>query len=166
MHNMLAQIVWSSLLATTVVSLLLYILRNAILTAIKGRIEHAYSVRLESFKAALEKENAKSLIAFKDQLGQRDTLLAYVRSSAAEGQRAVMERRLDATQKLWNDLLSLEVDIPGVVIYGDLLVRDEYRELKSRERGRQLLSEISLPNIERLAARHGQFPWCLIGTLM
>ena len=67
-----------------------------------------------------------------------------------------MERRLDAIQKLWNSLLSLNEDLPGVVNYIDILTRDEYRARKYGRIGKRVFSDLDMENIEDLSAKHGQ----------
>ena len=123
---------------------------------VKAGIEHTYQIRFEAFKASIQEANSRSLIGFEKQLEQYETLVAYARDSAAHGQRAVMERRLDAIQQLWNSLLSLNEDLPPVVGYIDLLTRDEYKKRDYRGSGRRLLSDLSMESIEDLSAKHGQ----------
>ena len=153
---MLNYLVWPSLSAAALVSLILYLCRETILAAVKARIQNDHAMQLEAFKASIQEENAKSLLAFKNQIEQRDSLLAYARNSAAEGQRAVMQRRLDAMQDMWNSLLKLNEDIPSIIAYTDNLRTHEFRDIQSRPKGKKLLSEINLGLIEDLSAKHGQ----------
>ena len=153
---MLSQILAPSAIAVGIVSLLVAIFRKSILTAIKARIELDFNLELESFKAGIQKENSESLLLFQNRLEKQETFLTYARSSVAESQRKVMERRLDALQELWNSLLSLNEDIPRVVKYFDHLTADEYERARDRARGQELLSEFSFAHLEELSAKHGQ----------
>lgn len=150
------ELLWPPISSVAVVAVALLAARVWVVSRIKAGIEYAYQTKFEAFKASIQEETSRSLIGFKKQLEEHATLVAYARDSAAYGQRAVMERRLDAIQQLWNSLLSLNEDLPPVVDYIDLLTRDEYKQRDYRGSGRRLLSDLTMESIEDLSARHGQ----------
>ena len=153
---MLPSFVWPSVSAVLVVSLVLFVLRNWILAKIKAAVQHDYQVRIEAIKASIQEQTSKSLLAFKNEMEQRDSVRSYARDLAAHSQRTVMERRLEAIQRLWNGLLSLNEDLPGAIRYTDILTREEYAARKFGKIGQRVLADLDMDSIEELSAKHGQ----------
>lgn len=160
---MLWEFWWPPVSSAAVLAVALLVIRVWVVRRIEAGIDYTYQTRFEGFKASLQEENTRSLIGFRKQLEQHETLVAYARDSAAHGHRAVMERRLDGIQQLWNSFLSLNQDLPAAVDYIDLLTRDEYRKRDFRGSGTRLLSNLSMESIDALSAKHGQVSGFLSG---
>ena len=140
-----------SAISMALIGILGWILRKWLGT----RIEAVYQQRNESFRAIIKRENEASLITFRDQLEKQAQLQSSAFSSFAAAQQAAMNRRLDAAETLWNDLLSFRSSLPPVFAYLDILTEDEFPEAMSRPRGQELFDALSKEEVRSLVASHG-----------
>lgn len=85
---------------------------------LKAAIDHEYSNKIEILKSTLSKEI---------------THQAVVYSSFSEGQKAAMERKLCAIDKLWKTLIQFREDLPLALSRMDILLVEEYLALLSDE---------------------------------
>ncbi len=119
------------------------------------KIEATYQQQSESLLATIRRDHEASLIAFRDQLEKQAQLQSSAFSSFAAAQQAAMNRRLDAAEKLWNDLLSFRSSLPAVFDYMDILTEDEFPDAMNNPRGRELFDELSEDEFGSLIASHG-----------
>ena len=119
------------------------------------KIEATYEQQNEAFSAAIRRDQEASLIAFRDQLEKQAQLQSSAFSSFAAAQQASMNRRLDAAETLWNDLLSFRSSLPPVFDYLDILTEDEFPEAMSPPRGQELFDQLSEEEVRSLIASHG-----------
>ena len=140
-----------SALIVVLIGLLGWLLRKWLGT----KIEAVYQQRSESLIATIRRDHEASLITFRDQLEKQAQLQSSAFSSFAAAQQASMNRRLDAAEKLWNDLLSFRSSLPAVFDYMDVLTEDEFRDAMSRPRGQELFGELSEEELGSLVASHG-----------
>ena len=140
-----------SVLVVALIGLAVWLLRKWIET----KIETTYQLKSQSLLATIQRDHEASLIAFKDQLEKQAQLQSSAFSSFAAAQQAAMNRRLDAAENLWNDLLSFRGSLPAVFDYMDILTEDEFPDAMSNQRGRALFDKLSEEQLGSLVASHG-----------
>lgn len=140
------------------ISLLGWLLRKWLGT----KIEAVYQQRSESLRATIQRDNEKSLIAFRDQLEKQAQLQSSAFSSFAAAQQAAMEKRLTAAETIWNEVLSFSDSLPAIFGYMDILTVEEYPDAGSRGSGRALFAELSEEEVTAFATapeREGRKGW-------
>ena len=146
----------SSILAPSLISVVLLASLGWILKRWLGtKIDTIYDQRAEAFRAAIQKDNELSLISFRDQLAKEAQLHASAFASFAAGQKASMERRLDAAETLWNSLLSFRRSLPSAFVVVDLLTVDELRDIHSHPTGKEVMRELSVEQVLAAIESHG-----------
>ena len=134
----------SSFIVPSTISAVLVVSLGWILKKWLGtKVEAFYTQRVESSIATIKKDNDASLIAFRDQLENQTQLYSSAFTSFASGQRASMERRLDAADILWKDVLLFRSALPSAFAYMDILTVDEFLKARQTPRGQELFAELS-----------------------
>ena len=118
------------------------------------KIDTIYEQRAEAFRAAIQKDNEVSLISFRDQLEKEAQLHASAFASFAAGQKASMERRLDAAETLWNALLSFRSSLPSAFTYMDILTVDEFLGANTHPTGQEIFRELSEEQVLSVVESH------------
>ena len=158
--------------STTVVGIVAWLAREWISSRLKASIQHEYDQKLEAHKAHLKSENDVALLETKNSMDQQLALFEATRTSFAEGQKAAMERRLDSIEKLWNEILRLKNEQPGILDFINLLSVDEYREACNRKDFRELAKDwpmekvvkyvaISDNTVEKVRPYIGEYLWSM-----
>ncbi len=135
MMNMFATILTS--LASS--GILVWVFKEWLSTRLRTSIQHEYDRKLESLKADLSREAA---------------FHAAAHSSFAEGQKAAMERKLAAIDRLWQSLIRFRASLPPILGFMDILTVDEYKGARNHPTFRQLTGEMSSDKIIAMSA-HG-----------
>ena len=104
------------------VSLLIWFSKEWISTRLKISIQHEYDQKLESLKSQLKAQSDVALVELRAAIEQQANLLAGAHSSFAEGQKAAMERKLQAIDTLWGRVLQFRASLPPMLGCIDLLL--------------------------------------------
>lgn len=119
------------------------------------KIEAAYEQESDSLRAAIQRDHEASLIRFENQLQEQTRLQSSAFSSFAAAQQASVERRLDAVETIWADLLAFRRDLPLVFEYLDVLTVKEMAEVLNHPNGQKFFEELSEETLRTLIASHG-----------
>ncbi len=87
--------------SVVVSGLLLWLVKEWLSTRLKASIQHEYDRKLETHKAQLKTEQELAILHIKTALARDAAFHAAAHASFAEGQKASMERKLSAVDKLW-----------------------------------------------------------------
>ena len=93
----------------------IFLSREWISARLKTSIQHEYDQKLEAHKAKLKAEGDISVIELGARLEREASLHAFAHASFAEGQKAAIERKLDAIDKLWDRMLKIRSRIPSAL---------------------------------------------------
>ena len=162
--------VFTSLLTSGVlVPLLIWLSKEWISTHLKSSIQHEYDQKLESIKAQLKAQNEVALVELQAAIERHNSLLAAAHSSFAEGQKAAIERKLQAIDTLWEQVLQLRKRLPSLLTLVDVFTVDEYKKMKGHPAFLALSKDWSLEKIvtlvdsqtERVRAYVGEYTWAV-----
>lgn len=173
----------SNIITSSAVSgLLIWLSREWISARIKASIKHEYDQKLEAHKARLKAENEISLLEIRTALEREAVLHAAAYASFSEGQKATMERKLKAFDRLWEKLLQIRNILPSVFIFMDLMSVAEYKVFKhENQKNFQRLTGEFLPEkvanlfsdsqglVETIRPYVGEYMWaffCSYHTIM
>lgn len=124
-------------------AVIIWLSREWISARLKGSIQHEYNQRLEVHKAQLKAEHEVAILNIKTALERQATLHSLAHASFAEGQKASMERKLNAVETLWAHWLKLGTSLPPILGFLDIMTVDEYRGLKDDPKFRALAGDLS-----------------------
>ena len=103
--------------------------RNAILEWISSRVraknQNYYDQQLETHRAKLSQENSLHLLQTQNQLEQIRFLNESVRLSFSEGQKSSMERKLQAIDQIWSEVMKIRNTIPPLMTIVDAMKANE-----------------------------------------
>jgi hypothetical protein len=99
--NMLSSATFSSL----VTGILAFLGRDWISQRLKNSIKHEYDSKLATHKANLDAANQVAIAQLKFDIEKEASINLAARLSFAEGQKAAMDRRIEAVNKIWIDIL-------------------------------------------------------------
>ena len=130
-----------------VAGLLVLLFREWISTRLKCSIQHEYDQKLEAHKARLKAENEVALLELKTTFEREATLHAAAHASFSEGQKASMERKLNASDRLWQEILHLRNSSrPLAIIDSQTVVR--YKNNKNKPLFHELVVEPSKASLK------------------
>lgn len=142
----------SNIITSSAVSgLLIWLSREWISARIKASIQHEYDQKLEAHKARLKAENEISLLELRTALEREAALHAAAYASFSEGQKAAMERKLNAFERFWNTVLKLRDSLPPLLTLIDILSVDEYEGAITNSTFKSLALELSHEKITNTA---------------
>ncbi len=147
--------------------LLLWLFKEWIGTRLKGSIQHEYDRKIETYRTQLKAEQELAVLDIKTAVARDAAFYATAHASFAEGQKASMERKLNAIDRLWGCILKLRATLPPVVGFMDILTVDEYKGAKEHPTFRELTKDLSLESITALVTQDieevrpyvGEYTW-------
>lgn len=136
---------------------------------LRTSIQHEYDQKLESLKAQLKAQNDVALVELRAALERQASLLAAAHASFAEGQKAAMERKLQAVDGLWKRVLHLRSGLPPILGFIDVLTVDEYKTIKDHKTFRTLSEGWSMERVTQLIDKDveqvrpyvGEYAWAV-----
>jgi len=169
MNDFVLTILSSAVVSGALAAMLVWLSREWISTRLKASIQHEYDQKLESLKAQLKAESDVALVALRASIERQASLLAAAHSSFAEGQKAAMERKLQAVDTLWCKVLQMRARLPALLGFIDILTVDEYKGIKDHKTFRQLsegwstekISELVDNSVEQVRPYIGEFIWAV-----
>lgn len=132
-QDIILSMISSAAVSGALAGVIVWLSREWISTRLKASIQHEYDQKLEAHKAQLKSENDIALLETKNRMEQQLTLFEATRTSFAEGQKAAIERRLDSTEKLWNEILRLKDECPPTLTFLNILSVEEYKDAPKLE---------------------------------
>ena len=114
-----------------------WLARKWISTRLKESIQHEYDQKLEAYKSQLKAENEIYLLELKNKIEKESVLYRSAYSSFAEGQKATIEKKLDSIEKLWNEIIRLDKNLPSTLTFIDILCVNEYQDAPSHKSFRE-----------------------------
>lgn len=150
-------------------SVIIWLSREWISARLKGSIQHEYDQKLELHKAQLKAEHEVAILNIKTSLEREATLHTVAHASFAAGQKASMERKLNAVDRLWSHVVKLRTTLPPILTFIDILTIDEYRAAKDHPQFQALSGDISDQKIvsfvdtfiEHIRPYVGEYIWAL-----
>lgn len=120
-------------LGTTAVSsaLLLglaWLFRTWITERLKNAVKHEYDREIEAYRSTL----------------------ALVQSATAEGQRAAVEARIEAFDRLWRAMLAVRDNTGAITTFLDILTVDEYSQLKDHSDFQNLVGDLNQQRVQAM----------------
>jgi hypothetical protein len=115
--------------------------RHVIVDWISRSIQHTYDIRLETIRAASERE----LHQLRSVLDSQQTLVS---SAFLEARRASNDRRLNAIQLTWDAMMGIFFEAPSVVAMTNLIPTELYHEFFTSMRS-------SIPDVLTTASQYG-----------
>jgi hypothetical protein len=125
--SILTSVVASGALA----GVLIWLSTEWISTRLRSSIQHEYDQKLEALRAQLKAQADVALVDLRATIERQASSLAVAHSSFAEGQKAAMERKLNAVDMLWGRVLRLRANLPPILGFVDILTVDEYKGMKN-----------------------------------
>lgn len=123
-----------------------WLLRSWITERLKNAVKHEYDREIESYKS----------------------VLSLVHSATAEGQKAAIEARMRAFDRIWKAMLALKNNTGSITLFLDILTVEEYKTLKNHKDFIAIvgtLNDVKIqkmmpdPNIEEARPYVGEVVW-------
>jgi hypothetical protein len=148
---------------------LVWLFKEWIGARLKASIQHEYDRNLETYKATLKQEQEFAILDIKTAVAREAAFHATAQASFAEGQKASMERKLNALDRLWRSVLDLRNNLPAVLGFMDFLTVDEYQGARDHPTFRELTKDLSpdkMPaltpqDIEEARPYTGEYLWTI-----
>jgi hypothetical protein len=149
---MIRDVVSTIIFSATTSGLVIGLSKEWISARLKARIEHEYDKKLETHKAELKAEQELAILNIKTELASEAAFHAAAHASFSAGQKASIERKLNAVDRLWTFIVQFRSNLPGVLTFVDLLTVDEYRAAKEDPTFRELSSDLSPENLAKMSS--------------
>ena len=136
-QNILSSAAIISILFLILLGLFRKIIAEWIVKRLHAKIQNQYDQQLETLRSQLANQNEVNWLQIKNQLQEKQSLIESIRSSFMSGQRLSAERRLDATDQLWTEIIAIRNIVPPVMKIVDALKENEtatYRNYLSTTR--------------------------------
>ena len=142
-QDYIISILSSAVVSGALVGILIWLSREWMSARIKGSIQHEYDQKLEAHKAQLKAENEVAFLELRSAIEREAALHAAAHASFSEGQKAAMERKLNAVDRLWGQVIHLRGSLPPILTFIDVLTVDEYKGTKDHPTFQALSGELS-----------------------
>lgn len=120
-ENFLSSVLASATISTVALAVLAFLLREWITERLKSAIKHEYDRDIESYKS----------------------ILARIHAATAEGQKAAIERRMKAFDRIWKTMLSVREKTSSYNFHFDIRTEIEWQSLPSNHEFRNHIGAIS-----------------------
>ena len=145
--NLLISTITNTLVTTMILIALGFLLRNWIANRLKIDIQHEADKKLETFKATLKEQTDSAFLTLNSELQSIISIHTVALSSFSEGQKADMERKLNALDTLWDATLASRNTLPKVLNFIDILAPGEYKDACEHTEFKRLMEGESLSEI-------------------
>ena len=131
-------------------------------------IQHQYNQKIEAYKTQLQTQHDLAILDIKTTLAKESTLHSAAHAAFAEGQKAAMERKLTAIDKLWGAVVQLRGAMPPVLRLMDVMTLDDYKKVKDEPKFRSFMAAdlrsekiMSLTTQEEVRPYVGEYMWAV-----
>lgn len=144
--SFLLNIISTTAAAVTLQLVAIWLLRAWITERLKNAIKHEYDREIEAYRS----------------------MLALVHSATAEGQKAAIEARMHAFDRVWKAILELRNKTGGITLFFDVLTSEEYKTLNKNKQFIEIVGTLDNakiqgmmpdPNIEEARPYVGEIVW-------
>jgi len=142
-QDYILSILSSAAVSGALVVLIVWLSREWMSARLKGSIQHEYAQKLEAHKAQLKAENEVAFLELKTSVEREAALHAAAHASFSEGQKAAMERKLIAVDRLWKKVMDFRGGLPSILTFIDVLTVDEYKSAKDHPDFQKISSNLS-----------------------
>ena len=152
MNSPVPGILFSSGISALIVIIVLWIFREWISARLRSGIQHRYDKQLETLKAELTVQNEAQLLSAKNDLERQHAVYESMRSSFSEGQKSSMERKLNAVDRLWSEVLTIRNLLPPSMTVLDAFREDEiarYWKVRKSSEGSKIFDSWSLDKFKK-----------------
>ena len=148
---------------------LMWLFKEWISTRLKASIQHEYDRKLETYKTQLMTQQDLAILDIKTALAREAALYSAAHASFVEGQKASMERKLNAVDNLWRSTTQFRASLPPAVAVLDVMTVDQYSGTKDNPQFKTLAGELSpeelatlvpMP-IEEVRPYVGEYMWAV-----
>jgi len=153
MRDLFIGVLSSATVSTALAAILVWISREWISARLKASIQHEYSEKLETLKAQLIARHEVAILNIRTTFEREAAVQSAAHRSFAEGQKAAMERRLEAVDRLWGRILHLRGNLSPLVAMIDVMTVDEYKRAKEHPDFRALVGDSSLQKLGSILAQ-------------
>jgi hypothetical protein len=120
---MIRDVVSTLITSATTSGLVIWLSKEWISARLKASIEHEYDKKLETHKAQLKAAQELAILNIKTSLASEAAFHAAAHASFSEGQKASIERKLNAVDQLWSFIVQFRSRLSAVLTFVDILTR-------------------------------------------
>lgn len=161
--------------STALASVIIFLTRNWISERLRQSIKHEYDLKLTHLNNELKAESEKNALLLRNSIEKEAEKVRLANASISQTQSYSIERKLSATETLWEGVLATRKNIPVVMGFIDILTEDEYSSMKDHRNFQAMVGELSTPKItqmyednvgsrERVRPYVGEYTWALVST--
>ena len=167
-------IILNTSFSVVAIGLIVWFAREWISARLKTVIQHEHDIQLETYKSQLKTESEKSILELQNEIQKQTTLYQTAIASFSEGQKSIMERKLDSVEKLWLGVVKLRGVIPPAISVIDVLRDDEvknetFQEIKKLmwnvEDYKKKVDSVDFVSIEMRRPYFGEYLWAIFSCL-
>jgi hypothetical protein len=140
-QNLILSILSSAGVSAALTATLVWLSREWISTRLRASIQHEYAEKLETFKAQLKAEHEIAVITLRADLERDAAIRATAHGASTEGQKAAMERKLAAIDRLWKRVLHIRTNLPPLITLIDAITVADYARDKDHPFFRKLAGD-------------------------
>lgn len=111
------------------IGILAWLFRSWITERLKNAIKHEYDRDIEAYRAAL----------------------ASAYSATAEGQKAAIDARFKAFDRIWKAILTLRNNVGFITTFLDILTVDEYKDIKNHQDFIKMVGELDENKLQKMS---------------
>jgi hypothetical protein len=149
--------------------LLIGLFKEWLSARLKASIQHEYDKKFETFKTQLKTEQELAILEIKTALAREAAFHAAAHTSFAEGQKAAMERKLSAVDRLWSGVVQFRAGLPPELALIEVMTVDEYKAAKDHPSFQRLagvvsterFSKLAQPGLEEVRPYVGEYMWAV-----
>ncbi|MDR5731266.1 hypothetical protein QCE47_02735 [Caballeronia sp. LZ025] len=163
---------FSSGMTLSAFALAVWLTRNVLLDAVKGRVKLSYDKQLEATKAQLSSE----LEVLKAERARDNSVLGLVHKTVTDSMSHVQQRRVESVRAVWEALLTIKNNTPPSLTFLDCLLESEFAEFLQRRQWNQFnlpsreevekLTSTDLNDLETHRLFSGEYLWSLYHAYM
>jgi hypothetical protein len=162
-------VIVSATSGAAVSGLMIWLFKEWLSTRLKASIQHEYDRKLETHKAQLKREQELAILDIKTALAREAAFHAAAHGSFVEGQKAAMERKLSAVDKLWGCIPQFRASLPPVLMVMDVMTVEEYKGAKEHPQFKALAGDLTPETMSTLAPKSieevrpyvGEYMWAV-----
>ena len=127
-QNFILETIATATTGGLLIAALAWLFRSWITERLKNAIKHEYDRDIESYRSAL----------------------ASVYSATAEGQKAAIEARIKAFDRVWKAVLALKNNVGCITTFLDILTVDEYKGIKDHKDFVTMVGELDESKLQKM----------------
>ena len=126
---------------------LIWLSKNWLSERLRHSIEHEYSQKLETYKAALKAEHDTALERLRATFSQNQAIQSVATSTFMAINIASHDRRVKAVETYWSAIVNIRDNTPNALAILDVILPEEYPTLLTNPNSKAALDELSISSI-------------------